>query len=610
MPSVDLAISLVTLAVAALLLVTNYIRGDLVAIMVMLVLMLTGVLKPEEALSGLSSPVVVIIACMFIISEAIVETGIAQRLGEAIIEHGGNNEIRLLIMLMAAASLIGSFMSSTATAAIFIPITLAVAEKADINHKRLLLPLAAASLISGMMTLVATTPNLVVNSALRERDLAPLTFFSFTPFGLTVLILAIIFILIFGRDLLSTQRNMTRRKRERSIEELIHGYEIDQRVAVLRVPALSALVGRSVAHVQLGAKYHVNLAALETVRDHRRRFVPVRPETAFHAGDALVVIAGDEQINHLAEAFELERMAMVANQARRKQFFQLVGMGEVMLTPESTLIGKSIREIGFHSQFRCQVLAIRRKGTTLNTDFADEPLRFGDVLLIGGAWTDILQLRQHRDQYLLLNLPEDYREVVPARHLAPVALVILAAMVGLMVFNILPTVTAVLGASMALVLSRCIRPNSHYRIINWNTVMLIAGIMPLSLALRQTGAIGLATDHLLLVFGGAGPLPMLAALFLVTVVISLFLSNTPTALLVAPMAVDVGLRMGIPPQACAMTVAIASSAAFVSPVGSPVNMIVREPGGYGAADYARVGVPLVALTLAATLLLVWLLYLR
>ena len=610
MPTADLIISLTTLAGAALLLVTNHIRGDLVALLVMLVLMLTGVLKPEEALAGLSSPVVVIIACMFIISEAIVQTGIAQRLGEAIIERGGSSEIRLLMMLMAASGLVGSFMSSTATAAIFIPITLAVAEKADINHKRLLIPLAAASLISGMMTLVATTPNIVVNSALRERDLAPLSFFSFSPFGLTVLVLAIAFILVSGRHLLSGQRNMTRRKKERSIEELIHGYAIDQRVAVLRVSVNSALIDRSVARVQLGAQYRINLVALETVGDHGRKFVPARPETVFHAGDVLVVIAGHDQINRFAEAYLLEKMEIVTDPVRQKQFFHVVGMGEVMLTPESSLIGKSVREIGFHSQFQCQVLAIRRKGKTLTTDFADEPLRFGDVLLISGAWADILKLRQHRDQYLLLNLPEDYREVVPARRRAPVALAILAAMVGLLVFDLLPTVTAVLGATAALVLSRCIRTDSCYRAIDWQTVVLIAGILPLSLALRKTGAIGMVTDHLLIVFDGAGPLPVLAVLFLVTVGIGLFLSNTPTALLVAPMAVDVGLRLGISPQACAMTVAIACSAAFVSPLGSPVNMIVREPGGYGFADYARVGVPLVALTLAATLLLTWFLYLR
>ena len=606
----DMLIAVLTLAGAAVLLVTNWIRGDLVAVLVMLTLMLTGVLEPSDALSGLSSPVVVIIASMFVISEAIVHTGLAQRMGEAIIDRGGTSEVRLLVLLMAGSALVGSFMSSTATAAIFIPITLAVAEKAGLNHRRLLIPLAAAALISGMMTLVATTPNIVINNALRSHGQEALSFFSFTPFGLAVLVLAIAFIVLAGRHLLSGGQGAVSRRRERSIGEILQGYDIRQRVGVLRVTPGSGLIDRSVARMQLGARHRINLIALHTVADSGRAFVPARPETVFLANDILVVIAEHEAIDRFAEGFELERMELQVDPALEREFFQAVGVGEVMLTPESNLIGKSVREIGFHSRFRCQVLAIRRKGATLTTGFADEPLRFGDVLLACGAWEDILQLRDHRDQYILLNLPQDYHEVIPARSRGPLAVFILAAMVGLLVFDLLPTVTAVLVATAALILTRCVNVDSCYRVIDWQTVLIIAGMLPLALALERTGAITLVTDRLLELFAGVGPMGVLAVLFLVTVAIGLFLSNTPTAVLVAPMAVEIGLKMGIPPQACAMTVAIACSAAFISPLGSPVNMIVREPGGYTFMDYARVGVPLVALSLVATLVLVRLIYLR
>ena len=606
----DMLIAVLTLAGAAVLLVTNWIRGDLVAVLVMLTLMLTGVLEPGDALSGLSSPVVVIIASMFVISEAIVHTGLAQRMGETIIARGGTSEVRLLALLMAGSALVGSFMSSTATAAIFIPITLAVAEKAGLNHRRLLIPLAAGALISGMMTLVATTPNIVINNALRSHGQEALSFFSFTPFGLAVLVLAIGFMVVAGRHLLSGGQGAVSRRRERSIGEILQGYDIRQRVGVLRVTPGSGLIDRSVARMQLGARHRINLIALHTVADSGRAFVPARPETVFLANDILVVIAEHEAIDRFAETFQLERMELQVDPALQREFFQAVGVGEVMLTPESNLIGKSVREIGFHSRFRCQVLAIRRKGATLTTGFADEPLRFGDVLLACGAWDDILQLRDHRDQYILLNLPQDYREVIPARSRGPVAVAILAAMVGLLVFDLLPTVTAVLVATAALILTRCVNVDSCYRVIDWQTVLIIAGMLPLALALERTGAITLVTDWLLGLFAGVGPMWVLAALFLVTVAIGLFLSNTPTAVLVAPMAVEIGLKMGIPPQACAMTVAIACSAAFISPLGSPVNMIVREPGGYTFMDYARVGVPLVVLSLVATLVLVRLIYLR
>ncbi len=606
----DLLISVATLAGAAVLLVSNRIRGDLVALLVVLTLLLSGVLDVNESLSGFSNPVVIIIACMFIVSEAIVHTGIAQRLGEAVLDRGGASESRLLMLLMGASSLVGSFMSSTATAAIFIPITMAVAEKADINHKRLLIPLAAASLISGMMTLVATTPNIVVNNVLRERGQEPLSFFSFTPFGLVILALAIGFMLLWGRHLLAARRTTVKRRQERSIEDLLHRYGIDQRVSLLRVTAKSDLIDRSVARMQLGAHHHINLIALHTITDSGRAIVPARPESVFHADDLLVVIGTPARIAEFAAAFFLETMELPDDPALRRNFFQVIGVGEVMLTPDSTLIGKSIREIRFYSQFQCQVLAIRRKGATLTTHFADQPLKFGDVLLMGGAWDDILRLRRHRDQYLLLTLPQDYHEVIAARDRAPIALGILAVMVGLMVFDLLPTVTAVLGATAALILTRCVQADSCYKAIDWQTIVLIAGILPLALALEKTGAIALVSQTLLVLVGSSPPLLVLAILFVLTALVGLFLSNTPTAVLVAPMAVDIGLAMNVSPQACAMTVAIACSAAFVSPLGSPVNMIVREPGGYQFADYAKVGVPLLALALLATILLAWVFYLR
>jgi di/tricarboxylate transporter len=602
-------ITLCILAMAVLLMVTNRVRGDLVAMLVVLGLLLSGVLDVNESLSGFSNPVVIIIACMFIISEAVVHTGIAQRLGETVLVHGGHSETKMLIMLMATSCLLGSFMSSTATAAIFIPITLAVAEKAEINHKRLLIPLAAASLISGMMTLVATTPNIVVNNALRRENLETLTFFSFTPFGMVILMLGIGFMAAIGRHLLAPRTATAKRKQQRSIEELIDRYGINHRFALLCISPDSELIDRSVARMQLGARHHIHLIALQTGTDSGRSILPARPDSVFQAGDRLVILGEPDPINRFIAAFSLEKMALPTDPILKKRFFQVIGIGEVMLTPDSDLIGKSIRQIRFHTQFHSQVLAIRRKGKTITVDIADEPLRFGDVLLMCGAWEDILRLRQHRDQYILLNLPQDYHEVVPGLDRAPLALGLLAVMIGLLVVDLVPTVTAILGTTVALILTGCVRPNSCYKVIDWPTILLLAGILPLATALEKTGVTAQMTQGVLALFGNSSPLLVLAMLFAITVVIGLFLSNSPTAVLAAPMAIDIGQAMGISPQACAMTVAIACSAAFISPLGSPVNMIVREPGGYGFADYAKVGVPLVAISMAATVLLTWLIYL-
>ncbi|WP_448875327.1 SLC13 family permease [Desulfobulbus propionicus] len=610
MPHPEMLIPLATLACAATLMITSRIRADLVAVLVVLALMLSGVLSPTEALAGFSNPVVIIIACMFVVSEAIIHTGIAQRMGDLVLARGGTSEVRLLIMLMSASCLLGSFMSSTATAAIFIPIVLTVAEKAGINHKRLLIPLAVAALISGMMTLVATPPNIAVNNVLRERGLEPLSFFSFTPFGLICLALAIGFMVLCGRHLLAPQKPREERRPERSIQDLIYRYGLDQRLALLQISGTSELIDRSVARMQLAARHHLHLIALHTPSHGGGSTVPARPESVFEEGHILVVIGAVEDIERFRGNFSLIKREPPSDPALKRHFFQVIGAGEVMLTPDSSLIGKSIREIGFHTQFHCLALAIRRKGETMTTDFADEPLLFGDVLLICGAWEDILRLRQHRDQYILLTLPQDFREVVPARGRAPLALAIIAAMVGLIVCNTLPTVTAILGATVALILTRCVKPDAWFKAVDWPTIILVAGILPLATALQKTGVSTVVSHALLTEFGHSDPLLVLAVLFLVTAGIGLFLSNTPTALLAAPMAIDIGQAMGVSPQACAMTVAIACSAAFVSPLGSPVTMIVREPGGYRLMDFARVGAPLVLLCMVATVCMAWLMYLR
>ncbi len=605
----DIDITLITLAAAAVLMITNRIRADLVAILVVLTLMLTHVLKPSEALAGFANPVVIIIASMFVVSEAIIQTGVAQRMGDLVLARSGTNEARLLTVLMSASCLLGSFMSSTATAAIFIPIVMAVAEKGGINHKRLLIPLSTAALISGMMTLVATPPNIAVNNVLVERGLNPLSFFSFTPFGLVCLVLAILYMTTVGRHLLAPPAPEGARHREHSIADLITRYGLAQQVALLQITRHSDLVDRSVARLQMGARYHLNLIALHTPSASGGVTIPARPESVFEEGQVLVVLGAPADIDQFRHAFVLKKVEVPAAPALRKRFFHIIGAGEVMLTPDSDLIGKNLRDIGFHTQFHCMVLAIRRKGELLTGDFAGEPLLFGDVLLICGAWEDILLLRQHLDQYILLTLPQDFREVVPARNRAPLALAIIAVMVGLIVFKVLATVPAILGAAAALILTRCVRPDSWFKCIDWPTVVLVGGILPLATALQKTGVSALVSRELLAYFGHSSPLLVLAVLYLVTVAFGMFLSNTPTVLLTAPMAIDIGHVLGVSPQACAMTVAIASSAAFISPLGSPVTMIVREPGHYQIMDFAKVGFPLVLICMVATVLMAWLIYL-
>lgn len=608
MPQADLIVTLATLAVAAFLFVGDVLRNDLVAVLIIIALSVSGVLEPAEALSGFSSNAVIIIACMFIVGRAITHTGIAQRVGAAIIRYGGTNEKRLLLLIMAAAGFVGAFMSSTATAAIFIPITLSVAEKSGLNHRRLLMPLAAAALISGMMTLVATTPNIIINEILLEQGLRGLGFFQFTPFGLLILALCCAFMALAGQRMLSATTTAEVRKSDPTIDDLLRYHHIDKNECLLRIPPHSDLVDKSVARMQLNAEYHVILLAVERSDPIRRKIrFAARPETVFHANDVMLVVGQPANVQRLAQDFALQEMSFRVQ--HRRAFFQVVGIAEVMLNPESPLIGKSLKEALFQSISHSMVLGIRRKGETLTENLAEIPLKFGDVLLLCGAWTDILLLREHREHYLLLTMPRDSEDYVPAPEKQKATIAVLAAMVAVMVFNLLPAVTAVLAATAALLLLRCVPLPSVYTVVDWQTIVMIAGILPLALALQKTGAVGHVSAWFMKSFAGAAPLIVLGGLFLVTAFLGLFMSNTPVAILMAPMAVSIGQSMQISPQACAMTVAIACSSAFISPLGSPVPLLVREPGGYSFFDYARVGVPMFVLSLAAALLLCHLLYL-
>ncbi|MEA3547281.1 MAG: SLC13 family permease [Thermodesulfobacteriota bacterium] len=605
----DIFIVFATLLTAAVMFVTNGIRNDLVALLVVLAMMLSGVLTVRESLAGFSDPVVMIVISMFIIGEAVVYTGIARKVGELIIRYGGTSETRLMIMLMVAAGLLGSFVSSTATIAIFIPVTMAVAEKAGLNHRRLLMPLSVGAMVSGMMTLIATTPNIVIADVLADKGFDSFSFFSFTPFGLLIMSIAILFMVLFGKNMLAKKSTAVLAKQDRTIQDMAREYGLHNQLTRLQISPSSPLIDRSVARVQLIKNYGLKLIAIEKREMGRRVIQHALPETVFNQGDIILLVGEPENSARLVTDYSLKKLQIVANKRRRKRLFQAVGLVEVMLTPDSKLIGQSLKGLQFQSRFNCLVLGIRRKREPITSDFDDLPLQFGDVLLLNAGWDDLVKLRNYHDNFLLLTMPRDYREVIPGQKQAPFVLAIIGVMVVMMVLKLLPTVTVALLAALTLILGKCIRLNGVYQVINWQTVVLIAGILPLVTALNKTGAAHMVSLGLVQVMGPFGPLPILALLFIVTSVIGLFLSNTPTAVLIAPIAIDTAMTLGISPHAFAMTVAIACSAGFSSPLSAPANMLVQEPGGYSFLDYIKVGIPLQLLALIVTVGLAWLIYL-
>ena len=551
-------------------------RSDVVAILIVLALILSGVLTVQEALAGFSDPVVMLIATVTIVGEGLVTTGVAYRLSEAVMRGGGSSEARLVALVMVLAGGIGAFMSSFAIVVMFIPVVMAIANKIGLSPKRLLMPLSVAALVSGMMTLIASTPNLIIEDMLKSRGLAPLGFFSWTPFGVAILAASIGFMLLFGRNMLS--KRLTAEEvgpRQPTFVDLVESYGLADKWHRLRVPGHSPLIDHSVARMQLVDRFDIVPVGFEKHQHGRQQFLPAMPETVFEPDDAIFVICPEEHVQEFIASNELVVLPRLSER-QRHEALQELGVAEIMLSPASQLIGQTLRELEFSSRFDLNVLAIRHRGQQLTTNLSDHPLDFGDTLLVAGGWTKIRRLRGDRENFVVLTLPREYSELMPARRRAPVAIGILVAMVVVMALEAIPNSAAVLIAALALIAGGCIKLDAVYRIIDWKIIVLVAGTLPLATALAKTGATAIIANGMVAVLEALGPVAVLTTLFLVTALVGLFISNSATAVLMAPVAIDAAGALNASPQAFAMTVAIACCAAYVTPVSSALNMLVMD----------------------------------
>jgi len=581
-------------AVAGVSMASGRLRVDVTAFLVVLALGLGGILTPAEALAGFSDPVVVTIAGLLVVGEALSRTGVASDIGGWVTRLAGTSEPRVMALLMLGAAALGSVMSSTAVVAIFIPVAVSIAHRTGIARSRILMPLAHGVLISGMMTLIATAPNLLVSAELERSGLQPFGFFAFTPIGLAVLAVALLYLLVLGRRLLPAGERVPEPRSAVGMRELVQRYGLAGGIKRLEIPGRSKLVGRSLAEIRLGSDYGVRVLAVE----REERFV-VRvlgapgPDTRIRAGDVLLVQDLGQDLARCAEELELDVQPM--QDRHRELLIRDVGVAEVLVPPESSLKGSSLRESRFRERHQLEVIGVRRASRVVQA-FLDERVRPGDTLLVAGPWARIAQVESDARDFVVLTMPSELEVVAPARRRGPVALSIVAAMVALSALELVPVVFAVLLAAVALVATRCLTMSDAYRAIHWSSVFLIAGMLPVADALERTGGIGAVSRWLAGGVGELGPTVMVAALFGVTAVLGGLLSSAPTAVLMAPVALSVASSMGVAPHAFAMTVAIAASAAYVTPISSPVGTLILEPGGYRYLDFVKVGLPLLLLT--------------
>ena len=611
--------TLIILFAAIVLFVTEWLRVDVVALIVVVALMITGILSPPEALAGFSNSSVLTIAALFIVGGSVMQTGLAEIIGQRILKIAGNDEMRLMIVIMLSVAFLSGFMSDTGTVAVLLPAIIALANRTKISPSRLLIPLSFGSLLGGAMTLIGTAPNIIVSDLLRKEGLETFTFFSFTPMGLILLATGIIFMLTVGRKILPNHPTVHANLVVTKPQELIDIYHLNEHIYHLKVEEKSTLVGLSVAEANLRQDY--NLTVIEIQRppssQTSKKFgiqsvllqteqatIHPKNETVIQKNDLLLVEGNEEAIHKAATYWDL---SVYPNESKKEGelISEKSGIAEVLVRPRSAFIGKNLQEIQFGNRFQLHVISIRRQDIDEGIPPSSVALKAGDILLVQGLWNDILNLKKsQRPNFVVLGQPEIEDIVGRSRHTkAPIALVIMLGMLVLIVLNITAVSTASITAALLMILTGCLTMDEAYEVIDWKSIVLIAGMLPMATALETTGLIDNIATTLTNTLGEAGPLVVMGSLFLLTATFTQVLSNTATTVIVAPIGLATSIELGIQPHAFLMAIAIAASMAFASPVASPVNTLVMGAGHYTFSVYMKIGIPLIVVMMIITMIL-------
>jgi len=592
-----LAISAVSFAIGKL-------RSDIVALCALVLLLLFHILTPDEALSGFSNSIVIMMIGLFVVGGAIFQTGLAKMISSHLLKLAGTSENRLLLLVIIVTAAIGAFVSNTGTVALMLPIVVSLAANAKISSSRLLMPLAFASSMGGMMTLIGTPPNLVIEETLVSAGYEPLSFFSFLPVGLVCLATGILVLTPLSKIFLSGKDKKKSEKGGKTLQQLANEYGISNNLFRLLAGDKAKITGKTIINLDIRNKYGLNILEIRRGDASRHKFLKTitqklaDPETIIQPGDILYISGSFSQIEKFAADYALDILDGHTTEETKSGStldFYDIGIAEIVFMPTSRLLNRSIMEIGFRDKFNVNVLGIRRKQEYILQDIGKAQVHSGDVLLVQGAWKDIARLNREDADWVVLGQPLEEASKVTLDYKAPVAAAIMLLMIAMMVFDFIPVapVTAVMIAALLMVLTGCFRNvEAAYKTINWESVVLIAAMLPMSLALEKTGASAYISDSLVSGLGDYGPFALMAGIYFTTSLLTVFISNTATAVLLAPIALQSAIQMGISPIPFLFAVAVGASMCFASPFSTPPNALVMPAGQYKFMDYVKVGLPL------------------
>ena len=612
----SMTITLIILIITVAMFIWGRVRADIVALTALAALLVLGILTPAEALAGFSSPIVIMMIGLFVVGGAIMQTGLAKLTGNKLMALSRGNETVTFLLVMLVTSFIGAFVSNTGTVALMMPIIMSLAAGSGMQSSRFLMPLAFAGSLGGMLTLIGTPPNLVIDEVLTEAGFKPLAFFSFFPVGIIVIAIGIIVLMPLSKIFLSQKQNGKKKKNGKSLDDLVDEYQLLDNLHRYIVPSkrtaaaidengqMMDIVGKTLKDLSIQKKYGVSIieirnekkSRLGLVKDVNQNMAKSSSTIAVH--DTLYIMGDEEKIERFAQDYDLRKMKDV-----KIDFYDL-GLTEIVVMPTSNFAGLRIGDANLRKRFGINVLGVKRGGSSSDGKVGKEyitdnliatRLHVGDMLLVQGEWTNLAHLTADTTNWVVLVQPEKTADKVLLDYKAPVAAAIMLLMIAMMVFDFIPVapVTVVIFVGLLTVFAGCFRNvEAAYKTINWESIVLIAAMMPMSTALEKTGASALVSQGLVDSLGSMGPTALLAGIYFTTSLMTMFISNTATAVLMAPIALVAAQQVGVSPYSFLFAVTLGASMCFASPFSTPPNALVMKAGGYTFMDYVKVGLPL------------------
>ncbi len=615
-----MTITLIILVITVAMFIWGRVRADIVALTALAALLVLGILTPAEALAGFSSPIVIMMIGLFVVGGAIMQTGLAKLTGNKLMALSRGNETVTFLLVMLVTSFIGAFVSNTGTVALMMPIIMSIAAGSGMQSSRFLMPLAFAGSLGGMLTLIGTPPNLVIDEVLTEAGYQPLAFFSFFPVGIIVIAIGIIVLMPLSKIFLSKSQGNKKKKNAKSLDDLVDEYRLLDNLHRYIVPSSRTsaardengnrmdIVGKTLKELSIQKKYGVSIIEIRNEKKSRLGLVKdvnqnmAKSSSTIQVHDTLYIIGDEQKMQRFARDYGLRKMKDV-----KIDFYDL-GLTEIVVMPTSNFVGLRIGEANLRKRFGINVLGVKRGSSSsssseggrggseyITDNLIAAKLHVGDMLLVQGEWTNLAHLTADTTNWVVLDQPEKTADKVLLDYKAPVAAAIMLLMIAMMVFDFIPVapVTAVIIAGLLTVFAGCFRNvEAAYKTINWESIVLIAAMMPMSTALEKTGASALVSQGLVDSLGAMGPTALLAGIYFTTSLMTMFISNTATAVLMAPIALVAAQQVGVSPYSFLFAVTLGASMCFASPFSTPPNALVMKAGGYTFMDYVKVGLPL------------------